>query len=213
LVALLTGDDAAVPNSQTQQIRKTLTASLLTNNHNIMTIDNLDLKEKEIYKKVVELNTRKSTNDLKDEFEKIHESYRQIHRQYAEFASNDIESLKRGLFIQWFAMVEPIFLSGISNLDSESEIKIIAVLNELLENKTLDEEMKFMLTHYTHSNWDWVLKRFENYDGIKKFIEQRQDNDIPERIDSREMENRGRMGLYWKSFSKNILTTDRKASS
>ena len=178
-----------------------------------MTIDNLDLKEKEIYKKVVELNTRKSTNDLKDEFEKIHESYRQIHRQYAEFASNDIESLKRGLFIQWFAMVEPIFLSGISNLDSESEIKIIAVLNELLENKTLDEEMKFMLTHYTHSNWDWVLKRFENYDGIKKFIEQRQDNDIPERIDSREMENRGRMGLYWKSFSKNILTTDRKASS
>jgi len=165
-----------------------------------MTLDKLDLEEKELFKKVFELNKREFSADSKEEFQEIHSFYRQIHKQYAELASKDIEALKRGLFLQWYAMTEPIYLTGISNLDEKAEILIIEKLNESLENNSLDEELNWMFNHY--SNWNYAFSRFENYTGLKKAIENRKENELPERIDKKLMENRGQMGQYWCSFFK-----------
>lgn len=170
-----------------------------------MTLDELDIEEKGLLKKVHELNQKAFIADTKEEFEEIYSSYRKIHMQYAELASKDREALKRGLFLQWYAVTEAEHLSGISDLDEKAETLIIEKLDESIERNNLDRELKWMFNHY--SDWDYVFNRFKKYKSLNEAIKNRKEDELPEIIDNELMENRGQMGQYWISFSKNNLST------
>ncbi|WP_026968768.1 hypothetical protein [Algoriphagus terrigena] len=55
----------------------------------------------------------------------VFEEYEKIHLPYADKAEEDLESLKRGLFIQWYAITEPGCITRINELNENATCKII----------------------------------------------------------------------------------------
>jgi hypothetical protein len=162
-----------------------------------MDLDELANKEDQLYNTVRRLLEKRQTKEVDDELFEVFVAYNLIHRQYADFAKDNIEALKRGLFIQWYALVEPNYLSGISDLDEQAELKVIDALNEKILNKTLDDELNWMISYYLH--WDWVFDRFNEYKGLDK-IKGKTEDGLPNRIDKEKMNQRGQMGKYWNSL-------------
>ena len=163
-----------------------------------MKIAELTLMENELYDKVIELYHHPQSQDTEKQLQDIFSAYRDIHKKYSELATDDIESLKRGLFIQWYALSEPNYLTGIGDLDEQAEIKIIQLLNERILNNNLDDELDWMLNYYL--NWDWIFDRFKDYKGLEK-IKGQQKEPIPNLMDNNLMRNRGQMGIYWNSIN------------
>jgi hypothetical protein len=165
-----------------------------------MTTEELAKQEEKLIEKIDELNKIAVFADTKTIYREINNSYLQIHRQYAELASNDIEALKRGLFIQWFCLTEPTYLTGISSLDVKAEKTIIEVLDKFISQNNLDDELKWMLNHYI--NWDYVFDKYKNYKHLNRIIENRTENKLILEINNETMSKRGSMGKYWSSFQK-----------
>ncbi|TXF79588.1 hypothetical protein [Chryseobacterium sp.] len=163
------------------------------------------MKLKELADKEIELHSKvtllEGTIEYKEHFvlnSGIPEQYKRIHAQYSQLAHSENEALKRGLFIQWYSLAEPLWLSGISELSKDSEQKIISILNDKILAGKVDNELKWMLEYYL--DWDWVFKKYEGLPGIDKAIRERK-NEMPDHINSEEMNQRGQMGIYWNSIS------------
>ena len=108
-----------------------------------------------------------------------------------------IEALKRGLFIQWYSKTEPNYLTGINEIDFESEYKILKIIENKIEN--LDSELKWMLNYY--GNWDFAFEKKKNLKKLERFIENITDEFFPKSINRIEMAKRGQMGEYWNSLN------------
>jgi len=130
----------------------------------------------------------------------VYDKYKQVHRLYADNSGKDLESLKRGLFIQWYYLCEPPYLTGINELDENAERKIIEQLDYLITADKLDFELKWMLKYYY--NWDYVFERFKKYKGLQDWIKNQMGSELPDTIDRNEMQQRGRMGRYWNSLNR-----------
>src|SRR5471030_958440 len=88
--------------------------------------------------------------DIKTDYESIHNEYFKIYKQ-----SNDelikLEVLKRLIFLNWFYVLEPEFLTGIKKLNSDTMFNSYEILNNYIKEKKLDEELTWMLKFY--SSW------------------------------------------------------------
>ena len=137
---------------------------------------------------------------LNEELKTVFVSYRQVHKQYSVLAKEQDEALKRGLFIQWYAITEPNYLTGIEQLDEEAEQSIIAIVEDKIQSNSLDSELRWMLNYY--ATWDHVFDRFNNRKGLVEFIVNRTDG-LPHDlvIDKVAMNKRGQMGIYWNSLN------------
>lgn len=163
-----------------------------------MNINELTKKETELYLKVCSLiGTIEEKNEQVTKLG-ISNEYKIIHQKYAELSSENIEALKRGLFINWFAVSEPTFLTGIAELDEYAQEKIIKEINERIKKQTIDFELNWMLNYY--KNWDYVFSKFSKYDFFYAKITSNEEIEIP-KIDKQKMENRGQMGIYWNSLN------------
>ena len=163
-----------------------------------MIIDELTKIENELYLKVYSLNG--TIEEKHEQITKlgISNEYKIIHQKYAELSSENIEALKRGLFINWFAVSEPTFLTGIAELDENAEEKIIKEINERIKNRTVDFELNWMLNYY--KNWDYAFAKFAKYELFYAKIMSNEEIEMP-KIDKQKMENRGQMGIYWNSLN------------
>ncbi len=163
-----------------------------------MIIDELTKKEIELYSKVRSLNG--TIEEKNEQITKlgISNEYKIIHQKYAELSSENIEALKRGLFINWFVISEPSFLTGIVELDEIAQEKIIKEVNEKIKNQTLDVELDWMLNYY--KTWDYAFEKFAKYEHFYSKIKCNEDIGLP-RIEKQKMENRGQMGIYWSSLN------------
>ncbi|WP_276499553.1 hypothetical protein [Pontibacter litorisediminis] len=142
----------------------------------------------------------------------VFDKYINIHKRYAELANDDNEALKRALFLQWYAVSEPSGLTGIpggqgpfdgeKELDKEAEERVLQLINQKIEEHQLDEELKWMLSYYGY--WDYYFEQFNNIDYIIKYIKT-QEYHAPENVDLKKFENRGQLGVYWKSILDNKL--------
>lgn len=104
------------------------------------------------------------------------------------------------MFIQWYALSEPSYLTGISDLDENVEAKIINDLNKAVEIKTIDDELIWMLNYY--ARWDWIFERITSFKGFDKTIVKEQNDNLPKTIDREKMKQRGQMGKYWNSLTR-----------
>jgi len=129
----------------------------------------------------------------------IFEAYRQIHAHYCELAisENNLEALKRALFLQWEAATDQPHNTGLRNFNIGAQKKILNKLNEIITNGREDNELSWMLIHYydiTHS----YFNDLSSSAAIKKYCEVKNDDlwhkGIPS-IDS--FKERGQMGFYW----------------
>ncbi|AZB29335.1 hypothetical protein [Chryseobacterium balustinum] len=163
-----------------------------------MNLEELSKREIELCLKISQL--KGTIEEMQEQISKlgISNEYKFIHQRYADMSSIDIEALKRGLFINWYSICEPTFLTGISDLDENAENKIIEEINERLKNNNIDFELIWMIDYY--KNWIFAFSRFEKYELFyskiinEEFIEKT-------KIDRSNMENRGQMGLYWNSVN------------
>jgi hypothetical protein len=156
-----------------------------------MTLTELTDKETELYSSAIDLYDGKEKQLTLNQ---IHAEYRNVHKEYAKMSETDIESLKRGLFIQWYAITEPNYLTGIAELDENAERKIITELKKRIDQNKADNELKWMLNHYL--NWDFVFYRF------KKIAEFKKNKKVTYLTNKKlKMVNRGQMGIYWNSIT------------
>ncbi|ESU21056.1 hypothetical protein FSS13T_27370 [Flavobacterium saliperosum S13] len=160
-----------------------------------MEIEELTKKESELYSIVLKIyNQKESDEKLYD----IFNSYRQIHKHYANLSEIDNEALKRGLFIQWYSKTEPNYLTGIGELDEKSEFHILKILEDKIQTESLDIELKWMLNYY--AIWDYTFEKLESFPNLNQFIKNRTEKYFPKVIDKLEMCKRGQMGEYWNSL-------------
>ena len=165
-----------------------------------MNLDQLAQNEKDLCLAVAELYNQGQTEENNKKLGQVFLTYKYIHQQYAEMAEKDIEALKRALFIQWYALTEPNYLSGIDVLDKQAEIKVLFILNEKIGNNTIDPELSWMLNYF--ASWEYVFDRFLTLKNLKSFVENAKPDTLPDRIDRKKMEERGQMGQYWISLDR-----------
>ncbi|RYE27362.1 MAG: hypothetical protein EOP48_34510 [Sphingobacteriales bacterium] len=176
-----------------------------------MTLEQLAIKENELYSLVLDLYKREQTEELAEKLKTVYASCKQVHTHYSVMAKQQDEALKRGLFIQWYACTEPNYITGIEKLDEEAERNIIDLIEEKIQNNNLDNELEWMLNYY--ANWDYVFEKFKNRKGFIELIANRTDDfPIGLVIDKEEMNQRGQMGMYWNSLN-HFAGTEKNASS
>lgn len=142
--------------------------------------------------------------------EGIFDQYRNIHKSYLElyfridYEAAKLEILKRLIFLNWYAQVEPSCYTGIEDLDNATVSESYSILNQYLIDGKIDAEFKWMLSFY--SSWDYTILPFsENklealtafVKGVDTSILSCPKNQLPKGV----MDNRGQMGIYWISMS------------
>ena len=100
-----------------------------------MNLQYLAIKEIELYKFATSLNGAMEERTKHLEQNGVFEQYKEIHKAYAELHKRDLEALKRGLFLTWYALVEPPCFTGVRELDMEAERKIMKTLDRRLKKK------------------------------------------------------------------------------
>ena len=171
---------------------------------------NLTEQENEL---LARINATKGSMDEKAkqlEDDGVFDSYREIHKGYASLAmAGDIESLKRSLFIQWYAVSEPSCFTGIQEVDHDVEEVVFSIVENLIFNGHADEELKFMIAWYYQIS-SYYFDTFWPNSPIFKILSQfNQNHDYRiERFPLGEpLENRGQMGDYWMSISRTHHST------
>ena len=164
-----------------------------------MTLQDLANKEDALFGKVIDLYRQPQSDQTDETLQEIFHEYRKVHREYAELSLTDNEALKRGLFIQWYALSEPSYLTGIVDLDEKAENKIIQSLNDRIGAGDADNELIWMLNYY--ANWAWIFERLTSFECFNSNIVNEQNNHLPDKIDREDMAQRGQMGKYWNSLT------------
>jgi len=164
-----------------------------------MILEKLTQTEDYLHSIVLDLYYQIQTEDMDKKLSEVFTSYKQVHLQYSLLAEDDSEALKRGLFIQWYALTEPNYLSGINEVDEQAELRIISLIDERIGNSTLDSELHWMLNYY--ATWDFVFQKFPEFSNLKEFVERAKPNRLPEKIERQAMDKRGQMGKYWNSLN------------
>ena len=158
-----------------------------------MTLTDLADKEIKLYSAVIEIYDGKIKLEPEVNLDRIFTEYKNIHKEYAQISDKQIEGLKRGLFIQWYALTEPNYLTGISELDIKAEREIMTVLKNRIDQNKTDEELIWMMNYYLA--WDWVFEKYKDIAKFKKIDEEK--ISISRKI---ETQGRGQMGIYWNSI-------------
>lgn len=165
-----------------------------------MNIEELANQELELLSQTLELvGTIEEKND-KVVYFGIGTIYQKIHEEYSRLAKSELEALKRGLFIMWYALTGPSCYTGIVILNSEAENRILKILDRRLNRDIIDYELEWMLDYY--SNWDFVFDRFSEYKHLQDRLRRKDKIELPNQIDRNEMSKRGQMGRYWNSLNR-----------
>lgn len=140
----------------------------------------------------------------------IFEKYRDIHRSYLDLylrstdEATKLEILKRLIFLNWYALVEPSCNTGIEDLDKMTILESYSILDQYLAEERIGTEFRWMLSYY--SSWDYTIlafseNRLEKLTAFVKTVDTSVSsfpwNQLPKGV----MDNRGQMGIYWISCS------------
>ncbi len=144
-------------------------------------------------------------------------SYRQVHAAYADMLANPLngaEALKRALFLQWTAALEPPFLTGIVSplgsafaepdflaemvrIDRLLERKVLEELESVLANQRLDHEGTLMLGWYD-SVWEFYFDPFPGLPHLARArVVKNPDIHLAAAMSEESLRGRGQMGEYF----------------
>lgn len=132
----------------------------------------------------------------------VSQAYATVHRNYVELAENgDLEALKRAVFLQWFAVVEPPFLTGLSDLDQGSVARAMAVVDRLCAAGALDDELAWMLPYY-YLIAEWAFPPGEECPHFAAYCKTNEPKGLVQPPASTQLAGRGQMGDYWQSVQR-----------
>jgi hypothetical protein len=138
------------------------------------------------------------------------DKYRNVHNQYLELydTSSDlsikVEALKRLIFLNWYSVTEPVWFTGINELDASTVTDAYIRLNDFMTSYGLDEEFKWMLSVY--SCWDYLVLPYvapASYTLIDFVtnVDKTLRHSPHHQLTNGTMDDRGQMGIYWQSCS------------
>jgi hypothetical protein len=170
-----------------------------------MTTDELAIKELELYNIVIGL-----AGTIEEKYGVIKslgifDQYQLIHQVYASLSENNLEALKRALFLTWYSRTEPSFLTGIEELHMESEAKVIKVVDNRISQHTTDYELDWMIDYY--STWDFAFENIGAYNEFQSRLRRTEKLKWPKYLDNEAMKGRGQMGIYWNSVMLRTTST------
>jgi len=165
-----------------------------------MKIKDLASQEIELLNQTLELDGTIEEKNDKVVYLGIGAKYKTIHQEYSQLAKSELEALKRGLFIMWYALTEPSCYTGIVNLDTNAEYKVINALDLRFKNNKTDYELEWMIDYY--ANWHFVFERFTEFEHLQARLAITKKLELPLKINRIEMKKRGQMGYYWNSLTR-----------
>ncbi len=119
--------------------------------------------------------------------------YTQLFELYS--SNTDLESIKRSLFLQWYAVSEPQYLTGLPDFEKNMQKNNLNKVEHALRSEKRDEELISMLGHYYEIS-DWYFNSISNIDKLIK-------TDHKLELTSNR-QDRGLMGRYWASLTKQL---------
>lgn len=123
----------------------------------------------------------KNVNELISKYNELFELY---------CLNDDLESVKRSLFLQWYSVSEPQELTGMPDFDEIMQRSNLNRIVEIIKNNNYDDEMIFMLKHY-YEITEWYFNVID-INALNKINENKSRNSYKER---------GVMGVYWESIT------------
>lgn len=152
------------------------------------TLAYLSNKELSLCAEVGHLYASPPSSTSQARLQQVFSQYRDIHSEYVALIDDSTEALKRAVFIQWYALSEPNYLTGIGTLDEASKQKITEALKRQIKASS-DDELRHMLGYYLL--WDYVFPSIDKGDL----------GDVNEtKVLGMHTKNRGQMGTYWASI-------------
>ncbi len=134
----------------------------------------------------------------------VYDEYLSIHKAYSRLLIDDSsqEAVKRALFIQWYCLAEPSFLSGIWDIDPLAELAVCTHLDSLLRDGQMDAELTEMLQYYASWEYGFQCPDFQHLLALQSFVTQWMNGDFGlfSSLRMSDMANRGQMGRYWLSW-------------
>lgn len=136
----------------------------------------------------------------------VFRSYTKIHSHYVELAeTGDFEALKRAIFLQWFEVVEPPFLTGIQGLDKNAVVRAIALIEQLCAATAIDDELAWMLPYY-YLIADWAFPSAEKCPHFIAYCKANEPKGLVRLPARTRLEGRGQMGDYWRSMQRSRVS-------
>jgi hypothetical protein len=143
----------------------------------------------------------------------IVEEYKQLHKEHLTLllASRDkqeqLELLKRLVFLNWYQLAEPSIYTGLDELDEEVVQAAYDLLDTWLSHDALDQEFQWMLSYY--ASWDYALllyseNRLPTLTAFVKAVDLAASHSPYHQLPRHSMNNRGLMGRYWQSVGVEI---------
>ena len=143
----------------------------------------------------------------------IGEEYKQLHKEYLALLQTSanqqeqLELLKRLVFLNWYQLVEPSIYTGLYELDEEAVQAAYSLLDTWLSHDALDQEFSWMLSYY--ASWDYAILMYaENcLPALTAFVQEAASAALPlpyHQLPRHSMDNRGSMGRYWQSVGVEI---------
>lgn len=137
-------------------------------------------------------------------------AYDTVYHAYVAHGSDDsdeLEALKRALFLQWIGFVEPTELTGIGELDRGTQYGVLVEIQHRVTRNQADTELVWMLrwydsiTDYYFTNLEgptWYFFDFGDLPGLRLFLaEKHGDIKLATIFTEDSLQRRGQMGAYW----------------
>jgi len=131
----------------------------------------------------------------------MYEAWQGIFREYVTLArEGNLEALKRAMFLCWYNVSEPGWLTGLMILDSELIGEVYGLVDDLACNGRLDAEFTWMLPYY-YLIADFYLR--PEFGAVVKASRQNRDLWRQACLES-SFDGRGQLGEYWASIQANL---------
>jgi len=169
-----------------------------------MNLENLTVHEEQLMAQVDQVQgvTEERMRQLQERG--VFGTYDRVYQAYVDMIVDTTiegtEALKRALFLQWIAFLEPSFFTGIGELDRNLQRRVLEEVQRRVERSQTDDELVWMLRWYD-SITEWYFDDFADLPLLHQFLQDKYPDIQLARIFTKEsVTRRGQMGVYWLSM-------------
>jgi hypothetical protein len=143
-----------------------------------------------------ELDRQSVIRAIQHEFETIYLSYVSLLKEH----DRPLEALKRAVFLQWYAFIEPFHITGAGQLPDEEQQFVMEQFERAREEGWVDEEAIYML--------HWYFDKWASQPSLGQLLgESHRAIDLTKHLSTTELARRGMMGQYFDEMAKGQIET------
>jgi len=164
-----------------------------------MNLEDLAIQEQELLWKIESVTGLMEEKSAQLQQLSVYSNYVKIYQAYAEIISRDdqnLEAIKRAVFLSWYQFAEPACFSGLLNLPEEITQFICEILERKIKNNELDLELKWMLPFY-NAIFELPFTLYPQLTNLQSFLSTANSYLWQREIKRNNLSLRGQMGEYW----------------